>query len=98
MKQAVFTFLQFIAFLIIFALGSFLPPFNVRQILSSTQYGSRVFVWDGLLLAGILFGVILVIEALRKRLASAALWTSLALVLAIALGLYLRFGFITYSR
>ncbi len=54
---------------------------------------SRAFEWDGVLLMLAFFALILLIEALRKRLRSAAPWTTLALALATILGLAMKFGF-----
>jgi hypothetical protein len=42
--------------------------------------------------------VILLIEAARKRLRTAASWTTLALVLAAVAGLAMKFGFMTFDR
>jgi len=55
--------------------------------------GTRAFEWDGVLLMLAVFVLILLIEALRKRLRSAAPWSTLALVLAAILGLVMKFGF-----
>ena len=56
------------------------------------------FQWGGVLLTLALFVLILLIEALRKRLRSAAPWTVLALVLAAIVELVVRFGVTTPSR
>jgi uncharacterized membrane protein len=40
-----------------------------------------------------IFALILLIEVLRKRLRSAAPWTTLAMALAAFLGLAMKFGF-----
>jgi hypothetical protein len=38
-----------------------------------------------------------ILEAIRKRLSQSAPWTSLAFVLAVILGLAMKFGFLTTS-
>jgi uncharacterized membrane protein len=55
--------------------------------------GTRAFEWDGVYLMLAIFALILVMEALRKRLRSAALWTAMALALATVFGLAMKFGF-----
>jgi hypothetical protein len=100
MKKALATILQFFLFLIVFFIGSLfsLPrPFHYERILSTTSAGTRIFMGDGLHLMLALFIVIVLIEALTKRLRTAAPWTTLALVLATALGFMMKFGFLTRS-
>jgi len=93
-KKLIFTLLQFVLFLIVFLAGSLLPVF---QLLPSNTLkfanGTRGFEWDGVFLMLALLVVILLIEALRKRIRSAAPWTTLALALATILGLAMKFGF-----
>jgi hypothetical protein len=98
MKNAIFAVLQFVLFMIVFAVGSFLPPFHIQRILSVTPEATRVFIWDGVVLMTLLFVVILLIEALRKRIRSAGLWTTAAFVLALLAGLAEKFGFLTLDR
>jgi hypothetical protein len=96
MKIALIAFAQFLLFLLIFLVGSFWHPFHLRWFVSHpTAMSLRFFVPDGLLLALAVYGLILLIALLRRRLAGTALWTSLALVLAVALGLYAQFGWKT---
>jgi hypothetical protein len=94
-KNVVFAIFQFVLFLLVFALGSFLPPFHLRHVLSVTPDGTRVFIWDGLLLSALLFVLILLIEAARKRIVPAALWTTAAFVLSTVAGLAAKLGFLT---
>ncbi len=86
--------LQTILFLLVFALGSvflpFLPFLPVLQVVTSPGHA---FVYDGLLLALVLWLVIVAIEAARKRLRGAGTLTTAALVVAALLGLAMRFGF-----
>lgn len=86
--------LQFLLFLIVFAVGSFLHPFNLHWAASAVAGTTRFFVPDGLLLALGVFLAILAIQALRKRLCDSP-WTILSFVLAVAVGYALKFGFVT---
>ena len=96
MKKFLSTFLQFFLFLLTFAIGSFAHPFNLRWGLTvTTPTVTRYFVPDGLLLMVILFVLILIMEALMKRLRTFAPWTTLAFVLAGIVGFAMKLGFIT---
>jgi ABC-type microcin C transport system permease subunit YejB len=95
MKNVVFAFLQCVLFLIVFAGGSFFPVFHLQHVISVTSDGTRVFIWDGLILITLLFLVILLIEALRKRIRTAGLWTTAAFVLSVVAGLMAKIGFKT---
>jgi hypothetical protein len=95
MKNIFFMFLQFILFVFVFAAGSFFPPFHIEHIISQTPAATRVFVCDGVLLMIGLFVLILVIEVARKRIASAGIWTTVALIFAAAIGFIAKFGFLT---
>jgi hypothetical protein len=97
MKKIIFTILQFVLFLLVFFVGSLLPPFHFEHVLSTTPAGVRIFVADGLFLMLALYVLILVVEALRKRLGAAAPWTTLAIVLAGLLGFMMKFGLLTRS-
>jgi hypothetical protein len=97
MKKAIGTILQFLLFLIVFGLGSLLPPFHIQHVLAATPASTRIFIADGLLLMLGLYVLILLIEALSKRLRTSAPWTSLAFVLATVVGFVLKFGFLTRS-
>jgi hypothetical protein len=97
-KNVFFAVLQFVLFLIVFAAGSFFPPLHLQHVISDTPEGTRVFILDGLLLASLLFLLILVIEAARKRTRTAGMWTTAAFVLAVAAGLAAKLGFLTISR
>jgi hypothetical protein len=95
MKRAFFTGVQFVLFFVTFAAGSFLPPFHLRQVLSTSSEGTREFMWDGVLLMLAVFVLIVLVEAVQRRLRTAAPWTALALVLAGVVGLVLKLGFLT---
>lgn len=97
MKNFFLLCLQFVVFLIIFAAGSLFPPFRLEHVLTATPTYTRIFIADGLVLTAILYVLIIVIEALMKRIRAAFPWTSMAFVLAIGVGLYLKFGFLTHQ-
>jgi hypothetical protein len=95
MKRILFITLQFFLFFFIFAVGSFMHPFNLHWGLTVIgPHITRYFVPDGLLLALGVFIAIVVIQALRKRLCNTQ-WTALAFFLAIAAGYTMKLGFIT---
>jgi hypothetical protein len=95
MKNAIFAVLQFALFLFVFAAGSFFPPLHIERVIATTSEGSRVFIWDGLLLSLLLAVAILTIEAVRGRILRAGPWTSAAFVLSTIAGLAMKFGFMT---
>lgn len=97
MKKAIFTVLQLILFVLIFGVGSLLPPFHLQHVLSSSPSATRIFVADGLLLMFAAYLLFVLAEALMKRLRTAAPWTTLAVVLATILGFMMKFGFLTRS-
>jgi uncharacterized membrane protein AbrB (regulator of aidB expression) len=100
MKKAVATILQLFLFLVVFFAGSFFPlprPFHFERVISTSPTATRIFIGDGLHLMLALYIVILVIEALTKRLRSAAPWTTLAVILAGVLGFMMKFGYLTRS-
>jgi uncharacterized BrkB/YihY/UPF0761 family membrane protein len=101
-----FTLLQFVLFLILFFVGdffpilsSFLPSFlRLPSLITKWADGTRGFQWDGIVLMLALLVLILLVEALRKRIRSAAPWTALALALATIAGLAMKFGFMTFDQ
>jgi hypothetical protein len=97
MKKVIPTILKFIVFLIVFLVGSLFPPFHFERVLIATPGVTRIFVADGLLLMFALYVLIILVEAMRKRLRTAAPWTTLAVILAAVLGLMMKFGFKTLS-
>ena len=97
MKSIVFTILQLILFLIVFFVGSIFPPFHFEHVLIATPGTTRIFVADGFFLAFVLYILIFILEAVRKRLRTAAPWTTLAFLLAVVFGLMMKFGFKTLS-
>jgi hypothetical protein len=97
MKNAVFTVLQLILFLVVFFVGSIFPPFHFEHVLIATPGLTRIFIADGLLLMLLLYIIIVLGEILRKRLRTAVPWTTLAFILATVFGLMMKFGFLTRS-
>lgn len=93
MKRVLSVVLQFILYLVVFAAGSLLPGANVLPTLSIPAGTGRVFVYDGLLLMLIVYILILLISAARKRIHVAWPNATIALVLALIVGLVMKFGF-----
>jgi len=98
MKRVIFTLLQFVLFLILFAAGGVLPLFGLPSFISKWAEGTRGFQWDGVFLMLALLVAILLIEALRKRIRSASPWTALSFALAAVAGLAMKFGFMSFDR
>jgi hypothetical protein len=98
MKKALFAVLQFFLFLLVFLVGSFVPPFHMEHVLLATPGTTRIFIADGLVLMVALFLLILLIQTLRKRIISYGPWTTAAFILATAVGFWMQLGFKTVSR
>ena len=95
MKTPLITFAQFLIFLFLFAVGSFLHPFNLHWATTAATSGAtRYFIPDGLLLALGFCLAIAVVQAIRKRTCNTT-WTVLAFVLAVTAGYIIRLGFVT---
>jgi hypothetical protein len=97
-KKALLTLLQFVLFSLIYVAGVVFATLHMIPSHVQTWADGTKFEWDGVLLMLALFVVILVIEALSKRLRSAASWTTLALVLAALVELVVKFGLMTPDR
>ena len=83
LKKVFFTLLQFVLFLLVSFLGITMQVLHIiPSHLTKLADGTRGFEWDGVYMMLALLVLILLIEALRKRIRSAAPWTILALVLA----------------
>ena len=90
--------LQFVLFLITYAVGSFfLHPFHVQTVLADHGNGTRIMFWDGLLLMLLLYGLVLLIEALTRQFRRSAVWSTVAVVLAGVCGLVMKFGILNTS-
>jgi len=94
-KNLFFAAAKFVLFLLVFAGGSFFPPFHLEHVLGATPDGTRIFIWDGLLLSGVLCAVMLGIEAARKRINTHGPWTVIAFVFAAVAGYAAKLGFLT---
>ncbi len=95
MVKAVLVVVQTLLFLLVFGLGSFLPIFTSMPMWQVQTGPHRFFVLNGLFLLLAVYLVILLIEAARKRMRGPGGLTTLALILAVALGLAMKFGFKT---
>ena len=94
-KNLFFAAAKFVLFLLVFAAGSFFPPFHLEHVLGATPDGTRIFIWDGLLLSALLCAVMLGIEVARKRVNTAGPWTVIAFVAAAVVGYAFKLGFLT---
>lgn len=97
MKNFFFLCLQFVIFMIVFAAGSLFPPFHIEHVLTATPNYTHIFVADGLILMIALYLAIVIVQAVTKRIRRAVPWTTIAVVLAVIAGLYLKFGFVTHE-
>ena len=96
MKKAVLLILQFFLFLGVFLVGSFLHPFNFHwRVSHPTPETTHYFVADGLLILFALYAVILISQYFAKRLRTAGVATTMALVLALVVGFAAQFGSVT---
>lgn len=93
MKRVLSAVLQFVLYIVVFGVGSLLPAFNVLPNLSIPAGTNRIFVYDGLLLMLLVYILILLIGAARKRISVAWPNATMALVLALIVGLAMKFGF-----
>jgi hypothetical protein len=94
MKKAMAVLVQFLLFLVVFAVGSFVwHPFHVQTVFAPAD--RRAFQWDGVLLMLLTYLLLLLIAAARKRLTRSGLTLTLALILAALAGWLLKFGFIS---
>jgi hypothetical protein len=96
MKKLLSTVLQFVMFLLVYAICSLFPPFHIQRMLIATPTYSRIFIMDGLLIALALYILIVLGETLMKRRCQIT-WTTIAFVLAMVLGFVMKFGFITHE-
>jgi len=97
MKKVVSIVLQTVLLLVADAVGFFLQPFHLKQVLISSPTMTRTFVWDGILLMLAVYVLLVLIAAIRKRLPSSAINSTIALVLAAILGFAAKLGFITHT-
>jgi hypothetical protein len=93
MKRVLSVVFQFILYLVVFGIGSLLPAFSTLPTWSIATSPGRVFVYDGLLLMLLVYVLILLIGAARKRIRITFPNATIALVLALIIGLLMKFGF-----
>jgi hypothetical protein len=93
MKRVLSILFQFLLYLVVFGVGSLLPGANVLPTWSISTGPGRLFVYDGLLLMLLVYLVMLLIAAARKRLPLALPNATIAMVLALVIGLLMKFGF-----
>ncbi|HTV08115.1 MAG TPA: hypothetical protein VMD97_03620 [Candidatus Aquilonibacter sp.] len=98
MKRAIAIILETILFLFVFLAGSLLVAFPSAHLPAwNISLGpTRYFTLDGIVLMAILYVLFLLIGAARHRLRSAAVTSTVAVVLALVLGLAMKFGFATH--
>lgn len=93
----VLAFLQFVLFLLLFFVGSvILPAFGLLPNMTVAVGDHRIFTYDGIVLALVVFLLLLGVEAARKTIRTSGGRTSAAFVLAIVLGLLMKFGLKTF--
>ena len=97
MKKVLLFFLQFFLFVIVYFAGSLFPILHLQRVLSTTPTATRIFIADGLVFTLVFYVLILLVELLTKRLRSVGMVTTLALLLAIGFGFFMKFGFLTRS-
>jgi hypothetical protein len=97
MKRAIAIILETILFLFVFLAGSLLVAVPTAHLPTwdVNLSGSRYFVLDGVIFMFILYVLFLLVGAVRHQLRSAVLTSTVAAVLALVLGLAMKFGFAT---
>lgn len=98
MKKALAVLAQIAVFFLVFAAFSFLQPFRIHWL--ATQLSptvTRYFVADGFVLTTALLALILLIEAVSKRLPRSGPLTALAYGIAVLIGFLLKLGFVTHD-
>ena len=97
MKRAIAIILETILFLVVFLAGSLLVAVPAAHLPFWTVglHGNRYFVLDGIVFMAILYVLFLLIGAARHRARSAVVTSTVAVVLALVLGLAMKFGFAT---
>jgi hypothetical protein len=93
--KIVLAILQFFLFLALFFVGSLLPALGLLPMKTIGAGYGRVFVIDGLFMMVMVYLLILLFQSVSKRLRSSGGLTTLTFVLALVVGLAMRFGFKT---
>ena len=98
MKNVFSVIAQFCLFFLVFLAGTLADPFHMKWFVTQvSRTSTRYFVPDGLILALALYLLIVGIEAARKRLRVSGTGTTIAFVVAIALGFLSKFGMATHD-
>ncbi len=98
MKKALAILAQIVLFFAMFAAFSFLQPFGIHWFVSHlSPTVTRYFVADGFLLATALFALMLLLEAVSKRIERFGVLTTISYVAAVALGFAVKLGFVTHD-
>jgi hypothetical protein len=95
MKRVLSILFQYLLFLILFAAGSFLPALHLLPSIVWHMSATREFVLTGLIVSAVVFGLIMLVHAVRRTHSSAAVNSIIAFLLAVASGLALHFGMLT---
>lgn len=98
MKKALAVLSQIVLFFLVFAAFSFIQPLHLHWFVSHpTPTVTRYFVADGFVLTTTLFLVILILEAVAKRIGRFGSLTTLSYVAAMLVGFAVKLGFITHD-
>ena len=84
-KKAVFVVLEMVLFFVVYAVGCLLPGANKLPEWTMRLASGKLFVWDGLVLLFAVFVLVVLVQAVRKRLATGWQTPVLALVLTLLL-------------
>jgi hypothetical protein len=97
MKRAIAIIVETILFLFVFLAGSLLValPAAHLPLWDVKLSGARYFVLDGVIFMFAVYALFLLLGAARHRLRSAVLTSTVAVVLALVLGLAMKFGYAT---
>jgi hypothetical protein len=96
MKRTLTVIGQSVLFLLVYAVGAFWDPFHLRGgVWHPTTTSVRYYVPDGLILTLLLYVFFLGIAAARKRLKVSGGWTTVALAVALFLGVWAKLGWKT---
>jgi hypothetical protein len=94
MKKLLAIVAEFVLFFLLDTIGGvFYHPFHLETSLA----GARSFAWDGILLMLLVWLLLVLVGAARKRFAASAVPLTIALALAAVAGLLLKVGFVTHN-
>jgi hypothetical protein len=93
MKRALSFILQFVLLLVSFFVGSILPVFHVLPTWRISMGPGNWFVLDGFVVLLVIYALLLLFAAVRKRFISGAILSTAALLFAVIIGLISKFPF-----